>query len=559
MIFFNRNLCVLFVLIIVSSNSWAQSINNIGLPSYRSCVSIGKTNFDYTTCLTSRKENKHRAAKALLTNNCDQKVEVIVGFTGEFIYANNQPKDVTLLQGTTSRVFLDPGKSEEVMMCDAKLDSGKLNIVEITGREIEKEEESVETNNSFPTSSSSNAGNRSFSSGSRTSFSSTSYSSNTITTIDGSLMESRTSTNNSSLNKPTGNTTEQLSMNTNSPDNRTKLNDIHEKNQINRLKREMEFQAFQEKMNKQQEEIRKNRIALETASTEATNQIANGNYLEGASVYANELARQGNAGAAYGTLAVGMAAEVWSMVATEKKKKKEAEERRLAQERELARQEQQRIDLIQKQKIEFFRIAQEESSKIMKQIKIRTEFVEEKIEHSKTFNLYSNNVTPIYLFYLEVEKNHKDFKDSISFPDIAEFKYNKTPELIFSPIIAVNPLSNGEYPFLENIHMKIRQKYFKDTNKKYKIYNWSKDKNEIYDIYSKETEKATSKGFIIKIPSEEVVVLNESKVSSNSPYWESGSNITGKESSKSINYWDDTSEKDSIQTPIINKTDYWKN
>lgn len=106
-----------------------------------------------------------------------------------------------------------------------------------------------------------------------------------------------------------------------------------------RAERERKLQELNNKM----VQIEQQRQNLNNASNETTNQWARGNYIEGSKSLAMEFARQGSANAAYGTIAVGTALQIFSVLG-QNKKEKEEKERQLEQQR-LAREEENRRKL----------------------------------------------------------------------------------------------------------------------------------------------------------------------------------------------------------------------
>lgn len=96
---------------------------------------------------------------------------------------------------------------------------------------------------------------------------------------------------------------------------------------------------------KNQARIQNNTRAMDQATDETARQWSQGNYIEGSRPLAMEMARQGNAAGAYGTIAVGTGLQIFSTLSEDKRRADERKAQLLAQEeeRERIRMEEERI------------------------------------------------------------------------------------------------------------------------------------------------------------------------------------------------------------------------
>lgn len=270
-------------------------------------------------------------------------------------------------------------------------------------------------------------------------------------------------------------------------------------------KRQQQFEEMQAKL----AEKRRKTEALNVASQETMNQWSQGNYLQGSTALVNEYAAQGNSDAALTTLAVGTGLEIINMIGEEKRRKEEAEERRAEQarraeeeRRRLAEIEAEKQRILDEQKREF-NLLVEENRQIKKSvIRKRDEFLNEEIKHTPTFDIFSEDESPLYIFYVQTDKDYNQYYENVSFPSVIEISINENASLHFSPIIAISPNSSGEYPFIKEMLSEIKSKYVDVEKGKHKIYNWSRNLEEIQTIYNQEANVAIQSYFTVVFPEE---------------------------------------------------------
>ena len=317
----------------------------------------------------------------------------------------------------------------------------------------------------------------------------------------------------------------------------------------------------------QREENRQNRLAMERADAAAEQHMLNGNYIAASGEYANEFARQGNAEAAVATLALGAVFQVGSEIAKEKKRKKEEEERRAAERRRQEEERQRRQKILEQQKRQFNIRANQAKTEKKNIVQSRENFFKRIITHTKTFDVFPQANEPIYLFLVEADNDYKEYKENISFPSTIDISIKDESNLNFSPIIAVYPNSSGEYPFLKDILSGVEEKFTKRSGTSFKIYNWTRNLEEIKKKYANVGEKAMAANFIPNFPENILVALNEQPSGQNA-YWGNDANGQSEISSNApgtLNYWNSTDKPAPLKkadTTTIKKSsaprlDYW--
>lgn len=296
--------------------------------------------------------------------------------------------------------------------------------------------------------------------------------------------------------------------------------------------------------------------ALTAASTETFNQWSQGNYLGGSTALVTELASQGKTNEAWGTLAVGAGLEIVSMIAENKRQKEEeearrAEQRRIEEERrrKLQEIEDEKRAILEQQKREFNTIAQNTISERKGIIKVRTDFLNEEIELKSTFDAFSTENDPIYIYCAFAEDDYNYYSERVVFPDVIDVKVKENAMLYFSPIIVIYPEINGEYPFLKDIVSGVKAKFITGNPEKIKIYNWSNNLEEIQNAYNNEVSKGQSANFNVVMPEEQLVNLFDESAEDNVDLFGAEKDmktngIENKEKVKYIDYWNVQKKKE---------------
>jgi len=266
-------------------------------------------------------------------------------------------------------------------------------------------------------------------------------------------------------------------------------------------------------------ENRRKAEALNAASDEAFKQWGQGNYVEGTKVLANEYAEQGKTDAALATVAVGAGLElVTSIIETnrrhEEEKERKAEQARIAEEkkRRLEEIEEEKRKILEQQKREFYSLVEAIRKPKKNILNQRDRFLYTKIELTPTYDLFSDDNLPIYIFYVQTDNDYNKYNERISFPDMIDININENAILYFSPIIAIYPNTSGEYPFIKEILSDIETKLVDSKNGKYKIYNWSKNFDEIQTIYNQESQSAIQNYFNVVLPDETLINLSKMNI-----------------------------------------------
>lgn len=317
---------------------------------------------------------------------------------------------------------------------------------------------------------------------------------------------------------------------------------------------ERKRQAEHEEMQARIAENNRKTAALTAASTETFEQWSQGNYLVGSTALVTELASQGKTNEAWGTLAVGAGLEIVSMIAENNRKKEEeearrAEQRRIEEERrrKLQEIEDEKRAILEQQKKEFNRIAQSTISERKRIIKGRTDFLDEAVELKSTFDAFSTENDPIYIYCAFAEDDYDYYSERVVFPDVIDVKVKENAMIYFSPIIVIYPEINGEYPFLKDIVSSVKAKFIQGNPEKIKIYNWSNNLEEIQDTYNNEIIKGQSANFNVVMPEEPLANLFDESVEENTDLFGAQTDMKSEgieEKVKYIDYWNVEKKKE---------------
>lgn len=323
-------------------------------------------------------------------------------------------------------------------------------------------------------------------------------------------------------------------------------------------------QKWQEDFQAQLEQNRIDRQNLEAAGDVAAQQIASGNYQQAGITYGTELAKQGYGEAALVSLGLGTGLQIIGDIAKEKKRKEEVENRRLEQIRIQKEREREKEELLQRQKIQFEKMVAAQRAAKKSIINSRIVFLAEEVTYTKTFDKFSRSREPIYIFFVEANNEFKFYQERVSFPDQAEIRIKENVNLSFSPILRINPNSNGEYPFLKAILDKIKNELVQKSGSTYKIFNWSSTLEDAQKHYKSVSQQAISAKFIPNFP--EINLMDFNAISQeNDLYWTLDRDsivgpISDLKSDQALDYWNLATKTDSLQVSKMDmgKTDYWK-
>lgn len=288
-------------------------------------------------------------------------------------------------------------------------------------------------------------------------------------------------------------------------------------------KRQQQIQEMQARI----EENKRKTEALNAATDQTMAQWAQGNYIEGSAALVNEFAQQGNSDAAFTTLAVGTGLQIASWISENKREKEEAEARRAEQarreeeeRRRLAEIEEEKRRILEEQKREFNLLVQESRNLKVEVINKRKRFLNEDVNHTPTYDVFAEDKSPIYIFYVQTNKDYDYYRENITFPDVIQVHITENATLHFSPILAVYPNSSGEYPFIKEMHAEVKNQHIDSEKGKYKIYNWSKNLEDIQLVYNEEANSARAAHFNVAFPEEMIMDLIEAKEEAEINYWE---------------------------------------
>jgi len=306
--------------------------------------------------------------------------------------------------------------------------------------------------------------------------------------------------------------------------------------------------------------------ALIAASAETASQWSQGNYLAGSTALVTEYASQGNSKAAYGTLAVGAGLEILSMI-SENQKRKEEEERQRAERARIAAAERERLrkieeekrQILEQQKREFNVLAEQSRSSKKDVIKKRDAYLNAETNFTQTFNIFAEENKPIYIFFVQTNTDYNHYQENISFPNTIEIDIKENADLYISPIIAIYPTSNGEYPFLKDIFAEIATNFVNHEKGKHRIFNWTEDLEAIQKQYNEEIDNGRNANFNLVFPEKTIVDFREREeiAEGEKNYW-GGESLKNPKPENSDSKENQTQTETQTQTPAqTNEIDYW--
>ena len=245
-----------------------------------------------------------------------------------------------------------------------------------------------------------------------------------------------------------------------------------------------------------------------------------------------------------------------------KRQQYEARERALAEKR-------QRIEDEEKREENYYNLADRYIKEMQDIGRKRAKFFTQK-QSKPTFNLDGSTFEPIYIIYAYTKKGYDRYYDYAQYPNKMNIKQViEQASVMFSPVMAVFPFSNGTYPYFEDIKRNI-------------LYNYVSIDQSQYDIIFLEAETSVDKiisslttnmnnavynhEFASAIPSnnDNIIFLNDKIVDSNAKdYWTGG--IVEKRATESIDYFQsqDSTQKTKVdyfksdKTNPTKKLDYW--
>lgn len=329
-------------------------------------------------------------------------------------------------------------------------------------------------------------------------------------------------------------------------------------------------QALKEQQQAIIQKMKDDRVAFNNASDATSREWAKGNYIKGSQSLANEYARQGNATAAYATVGIGTALQIGKVLADNARQKREAEARQreaAARQREEARRREElkrkKEKMLRTQK-EKFKVLAEKQKNIKKDIiKKRVMFFDGNKEIVSISNKTSIKNQPQYFFMTYTDNSIGYYRENISFPDKIEVYINENAYVNFSPLIAVYPFSNGEFPFLNEIKKELSKQLKMKKDFKYgKFMPWEDSLELAQAKYKAEVSSATESYLNVIFPSEAIININKSKGSGQLiNYWEDEiEEIIPKENiSETLEEELPAEESDIEEKPIKEEPiDYWK-
>lgn len=176
------------------------------------------------------------------------------------------------------------------------------------------------------------------------------------------------------------------------------------------------------------EEQNRKQAQLNTAANATMEEWAQGNFIEGSESLATEFARQGNAGAAYGTVALGVIAEIGSMI----KKDREEEKRREQAAAQLSRQE------------ELYKQRQEQLAREALQLQIdQRHLILDTFSNNAPIPLASTKVGTdrIYYFVYSIDRSTID---------------NRNTDVYVSNVFEIAQYSDGTWPYQIRINEELQ-------------------------------------------------------------------------------------------------------
>ncbi len=297
------------------------------------------------------------------------------------------------------------------------------------------------------------------------------------------------------------------------------LNEIRQ-NELARQaeQRRLERERFNQDMQAQMEKSQRDYESLNNAQAAGNTQIDNGDLIGGTRTIGIELAKQGEGDAAIAVQAVGIIGQAITEAAKDKARRDEKARQEAVEKRRLQRLERERQVQEAKLKKQFYDEAKTIMIDKVLTIASREQLLEEGTV-TKTYDKFSQKGDPIYFFFVESPQDYNYYKEEVKYPDKMIIEIKENVPLFFSPIIAVYPNSRGEYPFIKEIVNKAINNYKIGSNNLSKVYNWSKDLDEIENLLMETAKYSTSMGFIPQLSSEGLVTLGNSSTTTQNDYW----------------------------------------
>ncbi|QXP77808.1 MULTISPECIES: cell envelope integrity protein TolA [Winogradskyella] len=350
-----------------------------------------------------------------------------------------------------------------------------------------------------------------------------------------------------------------------------RLNNLRQQQQLELEQKKAEFQRKQqEQYQKIQAQIAENKRkseAINQAADETGEQWANGNYIEGSKHLMNEFAKQGNKDGVIATAAVGVGLEIFSAIAKNKEAKRIAEQKRQAElqrQREIQRKQEAALKA---QKQEFYSLANTIKQQKNAILKKRKSIADTRTSYELTYDVKTQNHEPIYFYFIEIKQGYDNYNENIHFPNTIEVDIHESPKVVFSPIIAVHPKSNGEFDFLKNILSDIESKFHTNPTSTYIVYNWESNYDLIDQHYNRNIQLVSNSYFELIFPDDLLIDLNNKKNQiTGISYWgdKNKEHVSDfKDEAGNLNYWKEEDQKQEETSEELkpikdNKaTNYW--
>lgn len=196
-----------------------------------------------------------------------------------------------------------------------------------------------------------------------------------------------------------------------------------------------ETQQQMARVYQQIEQNKRNAEDIRVATEETTREWQRGNYIQGSSAQANAYARQGNAGAAYATMATGIALQGASMIAEARARKEAAREANAAREAEMERErairERERAEKarIEKQRVDFI-------------LSTRANMLEE-YGNSKPIPLSTSKETANRIYYFLYDANAAD-------------RQREQTTIYVSNVFEIGRFNDGTWPYQSAVNNDIK-------------------------------------------------------------------------------------------------------
>lgn len=230
-----------------------------------------------------------------------------------------------------------------------------------------------------------------------------------------------------------------------------------------------------------------------------------------------------------------------------------------AAEKQRYEEQQQRI---KEQKEERDRLFDNEVNRVRSQyrsfVNERSRLFAKRANKTNTFELDGSSFEPIFLYFAYTDKDYTYVKETINKPYSMDFKVNEECIVTFSNLIAVFPMSNGQYPYLDDIHKQIKAKYPHLFSGKYeiKIFPYLRGIETAINALTQDMESSITKhnfAGVKMLEGEQILFLNDQIDASQSiDYW-TGEQVK-QTKTKKVDYFD--TEKQPTKTN--KKIDYWE-